>query len=95
MSYWAEYYFLMKIHSKFQLERTETQLAFSFPYSALQSEVEVLTAWGIGVHKAVVRIGICPEGCEQRQGLLSSDREKGKGVAAGQAVMQWWRPGYL
>ena len=41
-------------------------------------------------------VGRCPEGCEQRQGLPSSDRkEKGKGTGAGPAVMQQWRWEYL
>lgn len=95
-SCWVECYFPVKMHSNFQLGRIGTQLAFSTPYSTLQSEVGVPTAWGIGVHQAGKGVGIWPEGCEQRQRLPSNDRKKkGKGAGVGPAVMQQRRWEYL
>lgn len=90
-SCWVECYFPVKIHFKFQLGRTGAQLAFSAPYSTLQSEVGVPKAWGIGMYQAGKGIGRFPDGYEQRQRLPSSYRKKGKGAGVGLAVMQQQR----
>lgn len=96
MRYWVKSYFLVKIRTMFQLGRTEMQLACSPPYSNLQSTVGVPTMWGTGVYRAGKGVGRCPEGCEHRQGLPSSNRKKkGKGVGAGPALMQQQRWEYL
>lgn len=93
---WIECYFPVRIHSKIRLGRTETQLAFSTPSSTLQSEEGVPTAWGIGAYRAGKGVGRCPERCEQRHRLPSSDRKKkGKGAGVGPAVMQQQRWEYL
>lgn len=87
-SCWVECYFPVKIYSKIRLGRTEIQLAFSTPSSTLQSGEGACTAWGIGAYQAGKGAGRCPERCEQRHRLPSSDRKKGKGVGVGPAVIQ-------